>query len=132
VEKKYSGQPRNLGSIPGKMKLFLLAPQLPNQVSDLPSCLSILAKVRTGHHLPSYGEVKNDVIQVRQANFLFHMAFHIQKRKLASRTCSLIPTLPLRYAKLIKYRDSFTITVVRSKYFCEFSIRCVDVNVLSM
>jgi hypothetical protein len=34
--------------------------------------------------------------RVRQANFLFHMAFHIQKRKLACRTCtysSLISTL---------------------------------------
>jgi hypothetical protein len=26
------------------------------------------------------------VIQVRQANFLFHMAFHIQKRKLTCHT----------------------------------------------
>jgi hypothetical protein len=27
------------------------------------------------------------IIQVQQANFLFHMAFHIQKRKLTCHTC---------------------------------------------
>jgi hypothetical protein len=32
------------------------------------------------------------IYRVRQANFLFHMAFHIQKRKLACRNLSLCAT----------------------------------------
>jgi hypothetical protein len=70
--------------------------------------------------------------RVRQANFLFHMAFHIQKRKLACRTCIwLIFRFLNRYLSSKYLFTQKNICYTTCKYAKLLSVYCLYIYIYS-